>query len=101
MPPRLAPRTAGRSAQRAAAERASHAGNDLLLLIRGHVLSGELRLHVGNKLGVKRICASRAGGASGQVLSGDGLREFFHRKRACLWRSGDTEPYARAAQSGS
>ena len=45
------------SAQRAAAKRARHAGNHLLLLIRGHVLSGELRLHVGNDLGVKRICA--------------------------------------------
>jgi hypothetical protein len=65
------------------------------------VLSSELRLHVGNNLGVKRICASRAGGASGQVLGGDGLREFFHRKRAGFWHSGDTEPYARAAQSGS
>ena len=61
------------SAQRAAAERARHAGNYLLLLVRRYVLSSELRLHVGNNLGVKRITASRAGGPSGQVLSGDGL----------------------------
>ena len=89
------------SAQRAAAKRASHAGNYLLLLVRRHVLSSELRLHVGNNLGVKRIAASRAGGASGQVLSSNRLRGLFERKRACLRRSGDTEPEARAAQSGS
>ena len=30
-----------------------------LLLVRGHVLSGELRLHIGNDLGVKGISPPR------------------------------------------
>ena len=99
--PRSASRAGDLSAQRAAAERAGHAGNHLLLLIRGHVLSGELRLQVGNNPSVKRICASRAGGASGQVLGGDGLGELFIVNARAIRRNGDAKPYARAAQSGS
>jgi hypothetical protein len=72
-----------------------------LLLIRRYVLSRELRSHVGDELGVKRIAASQAGRASGQVLSGDRLRRLFERKRACLRRNSDAEPEARAAQSGT
>ena len=72
-----------------------------LLLVRGHVLSGELLLHIGNDLGVKGIgTAARTGGPGSQVLRGDRLRRLFERKRACLWRCCDTEPEACTAQSG-
>jgi hypothetical protein len=88
------------SAQRATAKRASHAGQNPLLLVR-RLLSGEQRLHIGNNLRVKSVAAPRAGGASGQVLSGNRLRGLFERKRPCLRHSSDAEPEARAAQSGS
>jgi len=80
-----------RSAQRAPAERARHAGNDLLLLVRRNVLSGKLRLHVGDDLRVKSVAASRAGGPGCQILSGDGLRGLLKCKRTCFRRSGDSE----------
>ena len=88
------------SAQPATAERASHASQNPLLLVRRHVLSGELLLHIGNDLGVKGIgTAARTGGPGSQVLPGERLRRLFERKRACRWRSCDSQSEACTAQS--